>query len=177
MSSMRTLSPPAGTKAAFDYSKQTHPEDSIPWWLAPGDRARRVHEVGAIVAPDPASGEVLIVAYKVPSGLQFAWTHLIVDCTAVWSQGNGDALFTIDIDNPPALDVPQGYPLQGFNTVQSIKYGAFSPYGPYPLSMPEIVDPNRVCRIKVTNVNIAASAPNNFVGAIIGWTRPAPSLL
>lgn len=171
MTPSRTLSGPQSMRGAVAASAPI--DDSIPWWIAPPPQARRVHEIGSIVVPTVLAGETLIVSFQVPSGLQFAWTDIVIDYDGGgWVQGKPQCTFQVDIDNPVG-GVPQGYPLQGIDS-KSLLLGSFQ-VAPWPLRKAEILEAEQIARIKVTNLTLGnVGDPNYFNAAIIGWCRPRP---
>lgn len=174
MTPSRILSGPTSMHGASAEARGK-PVDTTPWWLCPPFNARRVFEVGSVLSPTVLAGETLVCAFQVPSGLEFAWTDIVIDFAgANWIQGAGEVTFQVDVNNPVG-GAPQGYPVQGING-HSLLLGAFQ-VAPWPFRKAELLESEDIARIKVTNVSFGSTgAPNFFNAAIIGWTRPVPRL-
>jgi len=140
----------------------------FPWDLAPKD-SRPVYEHGAVASPAQGS-TVTVVEYHVPDGFQFALRGRINVYTGTMVIGSGDALWTTDVNRKPGVTTPQGWGIEGM-TAEPYGVGSLTG-GPFPVHGYLVFDPNDIIRVRASNVNVDADAPNYFISVLMGWIWP-----
>ncbi len=138
-----------------------------PWLFGPPG-AIRVTAQDVIAVPTVAAGETVGLTYTVPQGFTFALSRIVVEPFA-GSVNPGDFLWSLDLNAPEAVPTFQGAPIQGL-TLVDVPLGNLE--FPWPLSCPEIFNPNDTIRAKFRNVNLAPGAPNLLKTILLGWIWP-----
>jgi hypothetical protein len=176
ISPIRMVTGPIATKMAKALERLQKRRDEWPfWWSFPAPDSTRVHAVGVVPSPAPAT-QTQILQYNVPSGYQFAFRKITqVYIGASFTPGSGDIVWTLDINTPLGVSAAQGYTVQGFAN-QIIPYGGFVGgfFTGYELEKPEILGPLDQLRSKVTtDINIPVGAPNFFISIFDGLLYPS----
>jgi hypothetical protein len=141
--------------------------------LLPSQNAIDIYVSGSVAAPDPTVLTVLL-AYRVPSGHQFALTGVMwrFDPPGGFVAGSGDILWTLDVNNPltPSALAIAGRYVQGFGS-------ELAPIGslekPWLFQRPRIFAPSDLIQLKVlTSVAIPQNS-GYFNSRFIGYLWPA----
>ncbi len=161
---------PQAVRAANSLRRPPQPNQPVPfpWDLAPKD-SRPVCQSGSVASPAQAA-QVVVVQYQVPDGFQFALKGRINAYTGTMVIGSGDALWTTDVNKQLNLTTPQGWTVEGLQA-ESFGVGSLTE-GPFPVEGFLVFDPNDIVRVKATNVNVDAGAPNYFISVLMGWIWP-----
>jgi hypothetical protein len=174
----RTLQGPEAVAAANALRMERDSKQQWPYaWSYPPPGAIRVlagaDSSGTIVTPAQNVAAVQGLAYTVDEGFQFALTDLVVIAiiTNSGNQGVAPGAFTwsLDVNLPVGVTTFQGSPIQGFASVD-VPLGNL--YEPWPVSMPELFQPNDTIRSKFVNVSLNVGAPNYFKTIFLGWKWP-----
>ena len=185
----RLVSGPEAVKAMDRARRLQDHRDQWPYeWLCPSAQAKPVFRTASIEAP-AVNTLTEILAYAVPSGLQFALCGIIqVFSGAGYIPGDQDISWTLDTDSPIGIAAVEGNPLPGLNGI-IIPLGGFvgtpalgGVAAPWMFQMPFILKPNQVLRSKaflptnnpVTGApnGISAGSPNWFFSVFSGFTWP-----
>jgi hypothetical protein len=144
----------------------------------PPPSAQRVQREGTIAAPAVGT-QTVVLAYTVPLGFRFWITDIVQGYSgAGMVPGRGDATWQLDKNSPIGLAPLQALVIDGFGA-SSVPFGCWmngvvSSFFPWPLRMPELLEPNDVLRSKITTtVAITAGDPNYFTSMFLGWLVPA----
>jgi hypothetical protein len=173
---IRMVTGPIAAKMAKALERLQKRRDEWPyWWSFPAPDSKRVHQVGVLASPNPAT-LTQILAYTVPSGFQFALRRITqLYLGASFTPGGGDIVWNLDVNTPVGIPAAQGYTVQGFGQ-STIPYGGFFTgfFMGYELEQPEIIGPLDTLRSKVTtDVVIPVGAPNFFISIFDGLLYPA----
>jgi len=144
-----------------------------PWDVPPPAHVPR-HVMGSIPAPAyGSSNQVEIVNYTVPEGSWFVLKGLLVRYDGQnFTQGSGDIVFQLDIDNPQTLGqagnsaLGRAVPDYGqilFN-LGDFGFGAIRVWG-----SPVFYSNQRLGVKGYTVRNVATGAPNYFSAWLMGW--------
>lgn len=164
--------------ASLDQRRQEWPYTHV----FPPPQAVRVNIEGSIPAPS-VGVQTQVLQYQVPDGFQFAFTELMqfFNGTGFVLGNQTQITWVLDVNTPipaPAGGIAQGYPVQGLSpsflpkggVVDGTAITAFGMFAPWPLLMPEILQPLDILRSKVTtSVAITPGSPNFFISVFLGW--------
>lgn len=179
----RILSGPSAMAAQRKLQKEDHRRQEWPYTHTfPPPQAVRVNIEGSIPAPAAAT-QTQVLQYQVPDGFQFAFTELMqfFSGTGFTLGSTTQITWTLDVNtpiSPPAGGIAQGYPIQGLSpsflpkggVVNGTAITAFGMFAPWPLLMPEILQPLDILRSKVTtSAAITPGSPNFFISVFLGW--------
>lgn len=189
-SAQRVLSGPAAVKAFNRVRETEQRRDAWPYeWLCPSEAAKPVFQSAVIAAP-AVNTQALVLEYTVPAGEQFALCGLVqLYSGAGYVPGDGDILWSVDVDSPLGVLSFQGFPLPGLGLIQIPLGGFVGTAGaggvatPWEFRKPWILKQNAVLRSKVylpdpnpvTGVNnaISAGSPNFLISVFSGFTWPS----
>lgn len=171
----RILSAAEAVKAARAIEQEQDRRDlwPFPWvYPPPGSKRRNPANFIAVPAVDPAT-PVLVLQYKVPTGMQFDLTEVMFCAITTGSLpiGNpGQFLFTVNRNTPASGTAPQGSPLAD---LQNVPWNFGTPnQGGMKLSRSELFAPTDIISLYVTNVSFGGvGEPNYIVGRFAGWER------
>jgi hypothetical protein len=133
--------------------------------------SQRVQVVQSIAAP-VVGVQAVVAAYTVPLGFRFWLTDIVQLFTGSgFIPGRGDATWQLDKNSPVGIANLSALLIDGFAALD-VTLGSL--LFPWPLRMPELLEPNDVLRSKVTTTAaIAAGTPNYFTSMFLGWLVPA----
>lgn len=147
-----------------------------PWIFPPPDR-ERVHaeatlDVGGLTPGTAAQ----VLSYEVQGNYLFMLNGIVqlYIGMGVFTPGDGNVIFGLDINVPIGVTSLQGYPVQGFDN-SGIPKGAYASgiYAPYPLGpSPEIIGPENTLRSKVTVSASIQGAGGRILSIFDGWLLP-----
>lgn len=147
------------------------------WWAVPRANAEHVQRVRSIPAP-PNATVTEVLALQVPAGFVFVLRSILqgfssgISGAPVWTEGSGDILWTVDVDNPTGSLSFSGYGLPDL-TLMAESRGSVG-FGPWPVEGYNVFNPYQTIRYKVvTTAEIAPGAPNYITCGLFGWYEKA----
>lgn len=146
-------------------------------WVFPPPDSERVHQEGTLdVTTLTAATAAQVLAYRVQNNYRFMLNGLVLLYigAGVFTPGDGNVVFGLDINVPVGVTSLQGYPVQGFDN-SGIPKGAYQSgvFAPYPLApKPEVIGPSDTLRAKVTVTNAIIGAGGRVIAIFDGWLLP-----
>lgn len=142
------------------------------WWCVPRANTLPVQQVASIAAPAPGVlTEVCEVV--VPTGFVFVLRGIRhsfssgIGGAPVFTDGSGQILWTIDVDNPIGSVALSSY---GLPFMSNMADQRGSQLGPWPIEGYQVFDPYQTIRYKViTTADIAPGTPNFITCGLFGW--------
>ena len=147
-----------------------------PWVFPPPD-SERVHQEGTLdVSTLTPAIAAQVLSYEVQGNYRFRLNGLVLLYvgSGVFTPGDGNIVFGLDINVPIGVTSLQGYPVQGFDN-SGIPKGAYQSgvYAPYPLApKPEVIGPEDTLRAKVTVSAGIQGAGGRVLAIFDGWLEP-----
>ena len=165
-------------RAAARLAKLQRNRDLWPyeWVFPPPDRERVHQEASSDVSTMTAGSANQVLSYQVQNNYRFMLNGLVLLYigNGIFTPGDGNIVFGVDVNVPIGVTSLQGYPVQGFDN-SGIPKGAYASgvYAPYPLApCPEIIGPSDTLRLKVTpSAGIVASV-GRVIAICDGWLLP-----
>jgi len=141
--------------------------------LFPPANSTPVNQITLTPAVVPAMGsQVLVLAYKVPSGKRFILTGVIENIFGV-SFTPGDGTWTIDKNTPIGIPDSQKMPMQGLvNT--PVQLGSFASGRPWRFPRPYEFEPLDLVQSKFSNV--VGIGGGTLLSAFLGYLIPVVGL-
>jgi hypothetical protein len=146
-------------------------------WVFPPPDSKRVHQEGTLnVNGQAAATAIQVLAYRVQNNYQFMLNGVVLLYigNGVFTPGDGNIVFGLDVNVPVGVTSLQGYPVQGFDN-SGIPKGAYSSgvYAPYPLApKPEVIGPADTLRAKVTLSAPITASVGRVIAIFDGWLLP-----
>ncbi len=155
-------------------------EDNWPfWWLKPHSNTQYRQPQKTIFAPAPAT-LTEVVSLTVPAGFVFILRAIRqtfqtgIDGAAVFVDGSGDILWTVDVDRPIGTTGFSGYALPDMFEMAEQRG---SQENPWPIEGYTVFDEYQTIRYKVETTNAiaqgGAGSPNFITCGLFGWLEKA----
>lgn len=175
----RVVSGPEALEAVRGLERQRQDRrDQWPYeWVFPPPDSERVHQEGTVdVTTLTAATAGLVLSYEVQGNYRFYLNGLVLLYigNGIFTPGDGNVVFGLDINVPIGVTSLQGYPVQGFDN-SGIPKGAYANgiYAPYPLGpRPEIIGPENTLRAKVTASAAIVASIGRVLAIFDGWLAP-----
>ncbi|HXU79230.1 MAG TPA: hypothetical protein VN794_21810 [Methylomirabilota bacterium] len=134
----------------------------------PPPNAVDVFVTGAVAIPDQGDDAVEVLRYQVNAGKRFFLRAVILGANVTIVPGQ--ALFTVDRNNPVGVVNKQFMPEHGLTNV-SFQLGSFT-VEPFVLQRAREFGPLDIVRVKGENVGLSAGDPNFFQCGLFGFEVP-----